>query len=235
MATYAGCATDIRQIFKNRKAIKQELNLPSDPYWLKQEHTTHTVEIDLDNLEPVADAAFTQEKNVICAVLTADCLPLLFCDEKGAIVGAIHAGWRGLLCGIIIETLQRAVIASAPKIKIENLLVWLGPAISPKAFIVGDEVRRKFLERDAENAGAFTYFAQNKWRADLYFLARRQLKKLGVNKIFGGDFCTYTEEDLFFSYRREKELAGRMASLIYINAGRITNKNPTFSRDFSTP
>lgn len=209
LATYAAC--DVDNVLRNRKIMRNELHLPSEPCWLKQEHTVKVIKADSALVDPIADAAFTQEKNVICVVLTADCLPILLCDEAGTIVAAVHAGWRGLADGIIEETL-RAMSCDAGKI-----LAWIGPAIGSRAFVVGEEVRQRFIAHDIKAQAAFSEFAeQNKWYADLYLLARQRLNALGITKVFGGEFCTYNQADLFFSYRREKETAGRMASLIWL-------------------
>jgi polyphenol oxidase len=210
LATYV--TNGVNDALRNRKVMRNELHLPSEPCWLKQEHTVRVIEADSNLVDPIADASFTQEKNIICAVLTADCLPILLCDAAGTIVAAIHAGWRGLADGIIEETLK------AMRCDAEKILAWIGPAIGPGAFVVGEEVRQKFITHDVKAKAAFSEFAeQNKWYADLYLLARQRLNSFGVTKVFGGEFCTYTQPDLFFSYRREKEAVGRMASLIWLD------------------
>jgi hypothetical protein len=210
LATYA--TSNVDNVLENREVMLNVLHLPSEPCWLKQEHTVRVIKADSLLIDPVADASFTQEKNMVCAVLTADCLPILLCDEVGTIVAAIHAGWRGLADGIIQEALK------AMHCQPGKILAWIGPAIGPRAFVVGEEVRQKFIAHDAKAKAAFSELAeQNKWHADLYLLARQRLIALGVTKVFGGEFCTYNQADLFFSYRREKEVAGRMASLIWLD------------------
>jgi polyphenol oxidase len=153
-----------------------------------------------------ADASYAAVSGVVCAVMTADCLPLLLCDVEGTQVAAIHAGWRGLLAGIIGNT-----VAAMQR---RNLLVWLGPAIGPECFEVGAEVRAAFLEKSADFSVAFKQHDSGKWLADIYQLARIDLLALGINKVFGGNFCTVTEQDRFYSYRRDK-VTGRMATLIW--------------------
>ena len=156
-----------------------------------------------------ADAAFTREPGRPCVVMTADCLPVLLCDRAGTVVAAAHAGWRGLAGGVIAATVAR--MATPPG----ELLAWLGPAIGPEAFEVGDEVRAAFLARDAGHIDSFRPSPTGRWLADLYELARRQLTGLGISAIYGGEFCTFSEPERFFSYRREN-CTGRMASLIWL-------------------
>lgn len=184
-------------------------HLPGEPVWLSQVHGTRCVEADASTRGIEADASVARAPGVVCAVLTADCLPILLCDEAGRAVGAVHAGWRGLAAGV----LEAAVAALA--IPGERLLAWLGPAIGPMAFEVGDEVRAAFVTGDPAAADAFIAGRPGKWGCDLYALARRRLRALGVEHIFGGDFCTFSETGRFYSYRREGA-TGRMASLIWI-------------------
>ena len=146
---------------------------------------------------------------MVCAVLTADCLPVLMTDRAGSAVAAAHAGWRGLAAGVIGAAI--AQIERSP----DALIAWLGPAISQAAFEVGDEVRERFLDADAEASGCFLQNARGRWQADLYGLARRELARCGVTDVFGGERCTFTESDAFYSYRRDGN-GGRMASLIYL-------------------
>ncbi|MDR1661433.1 MAG: peptidoglycan editing factor PgeF, partial [Azoarcus sp.] len=157
-----------------------------------------------------ADAAVARKPGAVCAVMTADCLPVLFCDEWGETVAAAHAGWRGLAAGVLEATL--AAMATPP----ERIMAWLGPAIGPAAFEVGDEVREAFLARDP---GAQTAFAaqqaRGKWFADLFALARRRLARARVGRVYGGGICTFTEIERFYSYRREGA-TGRFASLVWL-------------------
>ena len=143
--------------------------------------------------------------------MTADCLPVLFCDDAGSVVAAAHAGWRGLLAGVLEATVAAMGVA-AP-----TLLAYLGPAIGPRAFEVGDEVRSAFVAADAALAAAFTPALPGKWLADIYLLARLRLAALGLARVYGGDFCTYRDADRFFSYRRDAQ-TGRMASMIWLTA-----------------
>jgi YfiH family protein len=159
-----------------------------------------------------ADASITTTPGVVCAIQTADCLPVLFCDAAGKVVGAAHAGWRGLLHGVLENTIERMQAAGA-----QEIIAWMGPAIGPQAFEVGAEVKHAFLERDAKVAACFTQQPANpdKYLADIYHLARLTMHKAGIRKIFGGAYCTVTERDKFYSYRRDR-ITGRMASLIWI-------------------
>ena len=156
-----------------------------------------------------ADALFACGGEAVCAVLTADCLPILLCDEAGTVVAAAHAGWRGLGAGVIEAT------AAAMSVPGERLLAWMGPAIGPSAFEVGEDVRAAFIVGDPGAAVAFAARGGGKWSCDLYVLARRRLNLLGIERVFGGDRCTFTEREFFFSYRREGR-TGRMASLVWI-------------------
>ncbi len=194
-----------KQVERNRAAITAMLGLPTDPVWLAQIHGNQVVEAIKAPRPHQADASYTAESGVVCAIMTADCLPLLVCAGDGSKVAAIHAGWRGLLAGIVSNTL-----AVMPK----NVLVWLGPAIGPDCFEVGAEVRTAFLEKSSAYAKAFRPQSDGKWLADIYALARIELAALGVYAVYGGNFCTVKEQARFYSYRRDKE-TGRMATLIW--------------------
>ena len=182
--------------------------VPGEPVWLEQVHGTAVVSAEAAGCLPVADACVTRHAGAVCAVMTADCLPVLLCDRHGRVVGAAHAGWRGLADGVI----EAAVAAmDAPP---ADILAWLGPAIGPDAFEVGPEVREIFLRQDASAASAFIPHG-TRFLADLYRLATLRLNALGVRQIHGGGFCTYRDAGRFFSYRRDGR-TGRMASLIWI-------------------
>ncbi len=189
--------------------------LPAAPCWLHQVHGTTVLEAGTSTQVRVADGAFTRNVAVVCVVMTADCLPVLLCDRAGTVVAAAHAGWRGLQAGI----LERTVAAMAvPGI---DLIAYLGPAIGPQAFEVGGEVRAAFVDAYAEAAAAFKPLPQpvNKsggWLTDIYLLARQRLARLGVEGIYGGEYCTVSQESRFFSYRRDG-VTGRMASLIWLS------------------
>ncbi|MCB1921303.1 MAG: peptidoglycan editing factor PgeF [Candidatus Competibacteraceae bacterium] len=200
---------DPLDIAENRRRLARALNLVHEPAWLEQVHGTTVVKAETVSAPVIADAAWTRELNRPCVVMTADCLPVLLCDRAGTVVAAIHAGWRGLAAGVIDATV---VCMKRPPIE---LLAWLGPAIGPDAFEVGEEVRATFLELDAGNAACFRPSPAGRWLADLYELARQQLRGLGVSAIYGGEFCTFSEPERFFSYRREPR-TGRMASLIWL-------------------
>ena len=194
-------------VAENRRRLRA--HLPAEPLWLSQVHG-HAVVCAEDAVEGVAaDAAFTRRMGRVCAILTADCLPVLLCNDAGTVVAAAHAGWRGLAGGVI-EAAVRAT--NEPPAR---LLAWLGPAIGPQAFEVGAEVRAAFLAHAPSAAAAFTAKEDGKWLADLYRLAEQRLNALGVSHIYGGGRCTFQEADTFYSYRREKD-TGRMASLIWL-------------------
>ncbi len=195
----------------NRRRLAAHLRLPAEPCWLRQQHGSTVVRVPCERPEPEADAAVTGVCDVVCAVLTADCLPVLLAATDGSAVGAAHAGWRGLSGGI----LEAAVAAfdGAP------LIAWLGPAISQPAFEVGGEVRQRFVAQDPAASASFRPNARGRWQADLCGLARRRLERAGVSAVYGGDRCTYREADAFYSYRRDGQ-CGRMASLIFRRGGR---------------
>lgn len=201
---------EVQAVQANRARLRAVL--PAEPVWLRQVHGTLAVDAAKTPNPVEADAAWTERPAVVCAVMTADCLPLLVCDRHGRRVAAIHAGWRGLAGGVVEATVAAMGVAST------ELLVWLGPAIGPGAFEVGGEVRAAFVADDAAAADAFAPTAGDKWLADLYALARCRLRRLGVTQVFGGERCTFSEPDTFFSYRRDG-ITGRMASLIWLEAG----------------
>jgi polyphenol oxidase len=205
LATHVG--DDLNKVFYNRQILKEILSLPSEPAWLEQIHSCEACEIPLQN-QNVADASYTTQKGQVCAILTADCLPILLCDSKGEKVAAIHAGWRGLATGVIENCFQQASFLP------EKTIAYLGAAISQRAFEVGEEVRETFLKHDSNAEKAFVPHGE-KWFADLYLLATQRLNALGVSQIFGGQFCTFSQPELFYSYRRDKH-TGRMASLIWL-------------------
>lgn len=191
----------------NRAALRG--HLPAEPVWLRQVHGTRCVDAAGVVAGIEADASFTRKRGVVCAVMTADCLPVLVCAEDGSVVGVAHAGWRGLAAGVV-ESLVAAMDVPG-----ERLLAWLGPAIGPRAFEVGGEVRDAFIATDAGAAAAFVAQRDGKWLADLYLLARRRLGALGVRRVHGGGYCTVGASERFFSFRRDG-VTGRMATLIWI-------------------
>ncbi|QRM19608.1 peptidoglycan editing factor PgeF [Dechloromonas sp. TW-R-39-2] len=183
--------------------------LPAEPLWLRQVHGITAVDADFGANLPEADAAYARLPGHVCAVMTADCLPVLFCDKAGTVVAAAHAGWRGLLGGVLENTLAKMAVPPA------EILTWFGPAIGPDCFEVGDEVRAAFVLHDAEAAQAFKVSSPGKWLADIYLLARLRLHAAGVLSISGGNLCTVSDAQQFFSYRRDG-VTGRMASLIWL-------------------
>ena len=197
-------------VVANRERLRQEL--PTEPEWLKQVHSARVVEVGCEP-HPEADASFTRQTGQVCAVLTADCLPVLFCDRAGSVVAAAHAGWRGLADGVLEATI------AAMQVPPGEILAWMGAAIGPHAFEVGDEVRQIFVAQHPEAAEAFVSHpaigAAPKWLADIYLLARIRLGHAGVHAMFGGGRCTFHEADCFYSYRRDG-VTGRMASLIWL-------------------
>jgi YfiH family protein len=199
------------QYVEESKRLETLLQLPDEPLWITQTHSTIVIEATPENREQNADASFTSQPNRICVVLTADCLPILITNKQGTSVAAIHAGWRGLSSGIIEKTLQ------ALQQPAEDLLVWLGPAIGPQKFEVGKDVYDEFTGRHAESIAAFKPHAEGKWLANLYELAKIRLNLQGINQIYGGDYCTFTQDEMFFSYRRDQGKTGRMATLIWID------------------
>lgn len=205
VADHVGDAPDA--VAQNRAVVREQLALPSEPVWLKQVHGTRVIFADRAVGVEEADASVTAQSDVVCVVMTADCLPVLFCGDDGEVIGAAHAGWRGLKDGIIPKTLQT--------MNCKSYSVWLGPAIGPDRFEVGDDVRDAFAADDPQQASAFRPHGDGKWLADIYALARRQLANLGVDNVFGGGYCTVSDADRFFSYRRDGAVSGRMASLIW--------------------
>lgn len=207
----AHVADDPRAVAANRERLRGALRLRSEPRWLQQVHGTRVLDLDREELAP-ADGAVTARPDVVCAVLTADCLPVLFCDTAGTRVGVAHAGWRGLLNGVLPEAV--AALRCAPT----QLIAWLGPAIGQAAFEVGAEVRDAFVARAPGAERRFAPNPRGRWQADLYGLARDALAECGVRSVYGGGYCTYTDAQRFFSHRREAP-CGRMAALIWIDGG----------------
>ena len=210
---------------QNRRLLAHQL--PSEPVWLNQLHS----DVVLDAAELVAaefvadtntdaDGSYTTQNNIVSVVLTADCLPVLMCTRQGDAVTALHAGWRGLANGILERGAMKLLKASGHRP--EDLLVWFGPAIGPEKFAVGDEVREEFLSKSQHKElisqcfiAAESDLKKIKWLANIYRLAEYRLSALGIENFSGGNYCTYNNNDLFYSYRRDGK-TGRMASLIWI-------------------
>jgi YfiH family protein len=200
---------DPNAVAANRAHLAQALALPHAPCWLQQVHGTRVVDESAPEGSE-ADGRYSLQTGVICAVQTADCLPVLLCDEDGTAVAALHAGWRGLVAGVLEAGVRALPVPPA------RLLAWLGPAIGSAAFEVGMEVRQAFLAVDPGAHACFMSGREFRWQADLYDLARRRLQQAGVNRIYGGSYCTHSQSDWFYSYRRQVR-CGRMASLIWLS------------------
>ncbi len=199
---------DSQAVAANRTLLSQ--HVPMEPLWLTQVHGKTVVNAASTCPHAEADASVARMTYRICTIMTADCLPVLFCDTHGTAVGAAHAGWRGLNDGVLEATVK--AMQTAPN----EILAWLGPAIGPEAFEVGPEVRAAFIANNNASASAFRPSThEGKWLADLYQLARQRLATCGVTQVYGGDRCTFTEKEAFFSYRRDGT-TGRMASLIWL-------------------
>ena len=205
----AHVADEVAAVQKNRALLKQALALPSEPVWLQQVHGAGVVDAADAEASRQADGAYTRARNVVCSVMTADCLPVLMCNRQGTRVAAAHAGWRGLHAGVIEQTV--AALQQSPA----DLLVWLGPAIGPDAFEVGDEVKRAFEQDLVQAEQAFRASRPGHWWADIYLLAQQRLQRLGIEAIYGGGLCTFKDAQQFYSYRRDGK-TGRMASLIWM-------------------
>lgn len=205
------CGDAVEAVSANRTALVQSLGLPTDPAWLHQVHGTEVVTImaDLDPGEPRADAAITRSRGAVLAILTADCLPILFASNDGAEIAAAHAGWRGLCAGIIEQTV--AAMTTSPA----NIMAWLGPAIGPQVYEVDGLVRDSFVNENIDAVAAFQSVRSGHWLCDLYALARLRLQRLGITQISGGDLCSHSDAQRFYSYRRDSANSGRMVSLIW--------------------
>ncbi len=195
---------------QNRARVMSALGLPEPPRWLKQVHGVRVVDADLAVHHPQADASTSNRPGEVLAVMTADCIPVLICDQLGRRVAAAHAGWRGLAAGVLEATID------AMECNTSELLAWLGPGIGPQAFEVGPEVCEAFLAADPGAAAAFRPGTGDRLLADLYQLARRRLERAGVDAVFGAEHCTYSDPSRFFSYRREGKRSGRMGSFIWL-------------------
>ena len=196
----------LKNVLNNRKTLSAMLDLPSEPVWLEQVHGNRVIKAGLRTQPEQADASYSEQTGVVCAVMTADCLPILLTNTEGTKIAAIHAGWKGLLAGVVRQTVK-ALEAS-------NIIAWLGPAIGPDCFEVGSEVKNAFVNKSDLFAAGFKQKNQNKYLADIYQLATIELATMGVTQVYGGGFCTVTDKERFYSYRRDGE-TGRMATLIW--------------------
>ena len=204
---------DAHAVDENRRRLGRFL--PAAPVWLRQTHgsAVATLTAGMPSVRaPLADAAVTREPGIVCAVLTADCLPVLFADRRGSAVGIAHAGWRGLCLGVLETTISAMGDLGSHA---GELVAWLGPAIGPARFEVGADVRDRFCDGDSDAHIWFAAHAPGKWLADLYGLARMRLSRAGVRNVSGGGFCTHADEARFFSYRRDRD-TGRMATTVWL-------------------
>jgi YfiH family protein len=197
----------VGDLIESVSANRQQLLSPAA--WLKQTHSTIVVDAASVSSPIEADASYSRTPGVVSVVMTADCLPVLFCDQQGTVVAAAHAGWRGLCDGVLEATV------AAMGVENEQILAWLGPAIGPTAFEVGHDVRDEFIRHDPAAASAFLAQENGKWLGNMYELARQRLNHLGITQIYGGTECTFSQQDRYFSYRRDG-VTGRMASLIWL-------------------
>ena len=207
LATHVG--DDATSVAANRGRLRLGLDLPAEPAWLTQVHGAHILDLDRETAAAAADGAVTSCPGVVCTVMTADCLPVLFCDRGGRRVGVAHAGWRGLASGVLEAAVRTLGVDG------DDVLAWLGPAIGSAAYEVGADVREAFVGRDGSAARRFAPNAHGRWQADLYGLARDALQAAGISAIYGGGLCTFAEPARFFSHRREAP-CGRMATLIWL-------------------
>lgn len=205
---------DPAAVAANRARVRNAAALPAEPVWLDQVHGVRVIDAAAEATpDTQADGSYARAPDVVCAVLTADCLPVFLCDRDGTRVGLLHAGWRGLAAGIIEQGVEALALPAS------RLLAYLGPAIGPRAFEVGPEVRAAFMAQDPAAQAAFIPGDGGRYRADIYRLARQRLTRLGLSAVFGGDRCTYEDSARFYSYRRDGR-CGRMASLIWIESRR---------------
>lgn len=216
LATHVG--DNPQTVIINRQWLVDALALPKEPVWLDQTHSNTVINADKVSLDdavitpPMADAAFTQRMGTVCAALTADCLPILLCNQEGTVAGVIHAGWRGLANGIV-----QNMVNSLKDTPAASLMAWLGPAMGPKAYEVGLDVYKAFAGKNQLMQTAFSPLPNDKWLANLYELARLTLFQAGIKQVYGGEYCTYSDPSQFFSYRRAN-VTGRMATLIWLTA-----------------
>ena len=205
----ARCGDNPTTVTHNRESLQSSYQLPSTPLGL---HQVHGIDVAIDdgtrNEEPMADASVSRLNQSVLAVLTADCLPVLFCNTQGTEIAAAHAGWRGLAAGMLEATV------GAMQSKSDSIMAWIGPAAGPDRYEVGEEVRKAFISRDAQAQSAFTSTRTGHYLIDMYAIARQRLQSVGVTKIYGGDYCTISDI-AFYSHRREQR-TGRMASVIWM-------------------
>ena len=220
----AGIGDSPEAVAENRRRVREKLRLPAEPAWLEQVHGVEVVDLGataapsggsgdtkvkvLGGQPLTGDASVARGAGHVCAIRVADCMPVLFAARDGSAVAAAHAGWRGLAGGVLEATVRRLNLPAS------QLIAWMGPAIGPAHFEVGDEVRAAFTTTDPDAAPAFVANSRGRWQCDLYALARRRLRSIGILAVYGGGWCTFADSDRFFSYRRSSQ-CGRMAALIW--------------------
>jgi polyphenol oxidase len=195
-----------QHVARNRQLLSQYV--PAEPTWMNQVHGVRILDATQSSCVETADAAFSTQAKVVCVTMTADCLPVLLCDQQGSVVAAVHAGWRSLCDGVIEATVKAMAVDG------NQLMAWLGPAIGPDAFEVGEEVRTQFIEKDKQADSAFKTHGE-RYLGNLYTIAKQRLNHVGVTQIYGGGLCTYNDTSRFFSFRRDG-VTGRMATLIWL-------------------
>lgn len=206
LACHVGDQPD--DVIKNRETLSNHLKLPAEPVWLDQTHSSNIISLDTEPESLQADGCHTSRRNKICTIMTADCVPVLLCNTHGTKIAAIHAGWKGICCGI----LENAIKAFSEP---ESLLVWIGPCISSEHYEVGKDVYEDCLNHSATLRGAFEQINEDHWCCDLVYMVKIILKNLGVGPIYVCGLCTYKSDKLFYSYRRDGK-TGRMASMIWM-------------------
>lgn len=207
LATHVG--DNAAYVQQNRQQLVAQLGLQHEPCWLQQVHSNRIIEATVSRDVIEADASFSRIPEQGCVVMTADCLPVLFCDRQGTVVAAAHAGWRGLADGILENTI------AAMQVPETDVLAWLGPAIGPQVYEVGTNVYDVFMQQNSAAGLAFNVTRPGHWLMDIYQLARQRLQAVGMTHIYGGDYCTFSDNERFYSYRRDG-VTGRMASLIWL-------------------
>jgi len=201
----------IKTVKANRHQLSESLKLRNEPYWINQVHGNEVVCVNQSlGSTPTADASYTTQPMQPCAVLTADCLPILLCDRHGRWISAVHAGWKGLLVGVISQAIKST---NVPK---EDILAWLGPAIGQTAAEIDDDLLNQFIELNPKYRACFRMTIEKKWLANIYNIARLELQANGIQHIYGGKYCTHSDPERFYSYRRDNSVTGRMASLIWL-------------------
>lgn len=197
-----------QHVMANRQALRETLHLPNEPIWLEQTHSTRCVNVDIPGFDRNADAAITRQSQQVLAIMTADCLPILLCDQQGTEIAAIHAGWRGLAQGILDNTLAQMQASR------EQCLAWIGPAICGQCYATGAEVLDQFTERYPFAPQAFVQKEQQ-WYADLPKMATLILENFGIHAVFPSQLCTFESNSQFYSYRRTAQ-TGRIVTLIWL-------------------